>query len=193
MGILGVLIMKKRTTDLSAYEHVTHTFGPVYDKNSKILILGSIPSVKSREQQFYYGHPQNRFWKVISAVFGETEPGTIAEKKDFLRRNNVALWDVIASCDIMGSLDSSIKNVKQNDMNVILSVADIQTIYLNGGKAQELFMKYCGKYVHENKPALVKLPSTSPANAAWSLEGLTNTWRDAISILGEGVSVQNGV
>ncbi|MDE7416864.1 MAG: DNA-deoxyinosine glycosylase [Lachnospiraceae bacterium] len=185
--------MKKQTTDLSAYEHVTHTFDPVYDKNSTILILGSMPSVKSREQQFYYGHPQNRFWKVISAVFGETEPDTIAEKKEFLLRNNVALWDVIASCDIIGSSDSSIKNVKGNDMNVILSAADIQTIFLNGGKAHELFMKYCVKYVHEGKPTLVKLPSTSPANAVWSLEGLTNTWRDAISILGEGVSVQNGV
>ena len=175
--------MKRQTTDLSAYEHVTHTFGPVYDKNSNILILGSMPSVKSREQQFYYGHPQNRFWKVLSAVFGETEPGTIAEKKDLLLRNHVALWDVIASCDIIGSSDSSIKNVRENDMNVILSAADIKTIILNGGKAYELFQKYCRKYVRDDQPALVKLPSTSPANAAWSLEKLTNAWRESISHL----------
>lgn len=189
--------MKKQTTDLSEYEHVTHTFGPVYDKHSKILILGSMPSVKSREQQFYYGHPQNRFWEVLSAVLEETKPSTIAEKKDFLLRNHVALWDVIASCDIIGSSDSSIKNVRENDMNVILSAAEIETIFLNGGKAHELFMKYCRKYVRKDKPALVKLPSTSPANAAWSLERLTNTWKEAILKailnLGEGESVHNGV
>lgn len=184
-------MMKKQTTEASGYEHVTHTFGPVYDNHSRILILGSMPSVKSREQQFYYGHPQNRFWKVLSAVLGEAEPDTIAEKKDFLLRNNVALWDVIASCDIIGSSDSSIKNVKENDMNIILSAAEINTIFLNGGKAHELFMKYCGQYVHENEPALVKLPSTSPANAAWSLERLTNTWRDAI--WEKGVSMHNGI
>lgn len=178
---------------MKEYEHVTHTFGPVYNKNSDILILGSMPSVKSREQQFYYGHPQNRFWKVLSAALGETEPDTITEKKDFLLRNNIALWDVIASCDIIGSSDSSIKNVKENDMNRILSAADINAIFLNGGKAYELFMKYCGKYIHEGKPALVKLPSTSPANAAWSREKLTNTWREAISIMREGVSVYHGV
>lgn len=176
--------MKKQTTETSEYEHVTHTFGPVYDKNSKILILGSMPSVKSREQHFYYGHPQNRFWKVLSAVLGEAEPDTIAEKRDFLLRNNVALWDVIAACDIIGSSDSSIKNVKENDMNIILSAAEIRTIFLNGGKAYELFMKYCAKYVHESRPALVKLPSTSPANAAWSLERLTKTWEDAILVEG---------
>lgn len=175
-------------TDLAEYEHVIHTFGPVYDKDSRILILGSMPSVKSREQQFYYGHPQNRFWKVLSAVFGEKEPGTIAEKKDFLLRNNVALWDVIASCDIMGSSDSSIKNVMANDMNVILSAADIETIFLNGGKAHALFIKYCGNDV---KPKLVKLPSTSPANAAWSPGRLTKAWKEAI--WGEGGARRNGV
>ena len=174
--------------DLTEYEHVTHTFGPVYNRNSTILILGSMPSVKSREQQFYYGHPQNRFWKVLPAVFGETKPGTIEEKKDFLLRNRIALWDVIASCDIIGSSDNSIKNVIANDMNVILSAADIGTVFLNGGKAYELFRKYCGKYV---KPKLVKLPSTSPANAAWSLERLTKAWKKAI--LGEGGAERNGV
>lgn len=162
------------------YEHVTHTFGPVYDKNSKILILGSIPSVKSREQQFYYGHPQNRFWKVLAAIFDENDLNTIDDKKAFLLKNNIALWDVIASCDIIGSSDSSIKNVRENDMRVILGQADIRTIFLNGGKADVFFKKYCMKYVNGEKPVLVKLPSTSPANAAWSLDSLTKVWREAV-------------
>jgi len=168
--------MKRQTTDQAGYEHVTHTFGPVYDKNSKILILGSMPSVKSREQQFYYGHPQNRFWKVISAVFEEAEPKTIDDKKDLLLRNHIALWDVIASCDIIGSSDSSIKNVKENNMHLILNSAVIDTIYLNGGKAYELFQKYCRPYISQDRPPLVKLPSTSPANAAWSLDKLITAW-----------------
>jgi len=172
--------MKRQTKDSPEYEHVMHTFGPVYDRSSKILILGSMPSVKSREQQFYYGHPQNRFWKVLSAVFEEPEPKDIDVKKDFLLRNHVALWDVIASCDIIGSSDSSIRNIKENDINIILDRADIQTIFLNGGKAYELFIKYCRKYVQEDRHAFMKLPSTSPANAAWSLDRLTSAWRDAI-------------
>ncbi|MDE7273739.1 MAG: DNA-deoxyinosine glycosylase [Lachnospiraceae bacterium] len=171
---------KKETADQTGYEHVTHTFGPVYDQNSKILILGSMPSVKSREQQFYYGHPQNRFWKVLSAVFAETEPKSIEDKRGLLLRNHVALWDVIASCDIIGSSDSSIRNVRENDMRVILNRAEIDTIFLNGGKAYELFVKYCRQYIHEDKPMLVKLPSTSPANAAWSLDMLTKAWRDCL-------------
>ncbi len=162
------------------YEHVTHTFGPVFDAHSKILILGSVPSVKSREQQFYYGHPQNRFWKVISAVFDESVPVTIEEKKAFLLRNRIALWDVVESCDIIGSSDSSIRNVKANDMETILGAADIRAIFVNGGKAYELFVKYCGQYVQKDKPRLVKLPSTSPANAAWSYDRLQSTWKSEI-------------
>lgn len=162
------------------YEHVAHTFGPVYDARSRILILGSMPSVKSREQQFYYGHPQNRFWKVLSAVFDEEVPVTVDEKKVFLLRNKVALWDVVASCDIIGSSDSSIRNVKANDMDVIIKKTDIQAIFVNGGKAYELFVKYCGQYVEKDKPRLVKLPSTSPANAAWSYDRLRDAWKSAI-------------
>ncbi len=165
------------------YEHVTHTFGPVFDAHSKILILGSVPSVKSREQQFYYGHPQNRFWKVISAVFDESVPVTIEEKKAFLLRNRIALWDVVESCDIIGSSDSSIRNVKANDMETILGEADIRAIFVNGGKAYELFVKYCGQYVQKDKPRLVKLPSTSPANAAWSYDRLQNTWKSEIGAM----------
>ena len=164
------------------YEHVEHTFRPVYDKNSRIIILGSMPSVKSREQQFYYGHPQNRFWKVISAVFDAETPATIEQKKAFLLENHVALWDVIESCDIIGSSDASIKNVKANDMNVILSVANIRAIFVNGAKAHELFMKHCRQYVMDDAAKLVKLPSTSPANAAWTLERLTEAWKAKICV-----------
>lgn len=156
------------------YTHVIHTFEPVFDQDSKILILGSLPSVKSRENQFYYGHPQNRFWKVISAIYHEELPNTIEEKKNLLLKNHIALWDVIASCDIAGSADSSIKNVTGNDMCVILDRAKINRIYVNGGKAYELFVKYCKQ---DNQPPLIKLPSTSPANATWSLERLTETWK----------------
>ena len=159
------------------YTHVTHEFGPVYDKNSKILILGSLPSVKSRQQQFYYGHPQNRFWKVLSAALGESIGGSIDEKKRIMLKNHIALWDVIQSCDIIGSSDSSIKNVKENDISVILDAADIKAIFLNGAKAYELFKKYCGDIEDRNEPpAILKLPSTSPANAAWKTQQLIEAW-----------------
>lgn len=158
------------------YTHVKHTFSPVYNEESRILILGSFPSVKSRENQFYYGHPQNRFWKVIAGIFKESLPQTIDEKKNLLLKHHIAVWDVIDSCDIVGSSDSSIRNVVPNDMNLILSNAKIQGIFANGGKAHQLFVKYCSK---EGMPPLGKLPSTSPANAAWSLERLTAEWKTA--------------
>ena len=169
--------MKENTeSSRTEYTHVFHTFEPVCDQNSQILILGSFPSVKSRENCFYYGHPQNRFWKVTAGVFGESVPETVEEKKRFLLNCRVAVWDVIASCDIIGSSDSSIKNVTANDMDVILSRADIRAIYANGEKAYRLFLKYC---IKEGWPEIYKLPSTSPANAAWSVERLTQVWRDA--------------
>lgn len=159
------------------YTHVTHTFGPLFDEHSEILMLGSFPSVKSREQQFYYGHPQNRFWKVMAAVFEDDMPVTIEEKKAFLLRNHIAIWDVIESCDIVGSSDSSIRNVIGNDMNVVLEKSNIKKIFTNGDKAYQLFLKYCKR---EGQPQVYKLPSTSPANAAWSLERLTENWRAAL-------------
>ncbi len=162
------------------YTHVLHTFGPVYNANSKILILGSLPSVKSRKQQFYYGHPQNRFWKVIATIFEENIPETIEEKRTLLLKNQVALWDVIESCDIIGSSDSSIRNVKENDMRVILGQAKIEAILLNGSKAYELFIKYCQAYTKNENLKLVKLPSTSPANATWTLDRLTQIWKNEI-------------
>ena len=159
------------------YSHVIHTFEPVYNEESRILILGSFPSVKSRENHFYYGHPQNRFWKVLAGVIREDVPQTVEEKRDFLLRNRIAVWDVIASCDIVGSSDSSIKNVVGNDMDMILKHAPIQKICANGEKAYQLFQKYCKK---EGQPELVKLPSTSPANAAWNLERLMEAWGEMI-------------
>ncbi len=155
------------------YETIRHTFEPVYDGKSSILILGSLPSVKSRENQFYYGHPQNRFWKVLAALCHSEEPGTIEEKKKLLLGNHIALWDVIAQCDILGSSDSSIRNVIPNDMNVILKHAPIERIYANGNKAYELYQKYCYPLCRR---AAVKLPSTSPANAVYRLEDLTKAW-----------------
>ena len=151
-----------------------HPFPPLYNKDSKILILGSFPSVKSREQKFFYGHPQNRFWKVVSSVFECVEPKTVEEKRQFLLKNNIALWDVIASCEITGSSDSSIRNVKVNDLSVILENADISRIYVNGRTAEKYFKKYTKTLI--NRDAIC-LPSTSPANAAWSAERLVEAWK----------------
>ncbi len=163
--------------DMQEYQKLTHTFPPVYDQNSKILILGSFPSVKSRESQFFYGHPQNRFWKVIANVLGYPVPATIEEKKQMLLREGVALWDVIESCSIMGSSDTSIKDVVVNDFSKILSESKIAAIYVNGGKAYELYHRYAEK---ETGIKAVKLPSTSPANAAWNLERLCKAWKEII-------------
>ena len=153
---------------------VVHPISPVFDKDSKVLILGSFPSVKSREAGFFYGHPQNRFWKVIAAVFGEAEPKTIDEKKAFLLRNHVAVWDVIASCEIEGSSDASIRDVTVNNLNVILKEADIREIYVNGQTAYKYYQKYTKPLI--GRDAIV-LPSTSPANAAWGLEQLVEEWK----------------
>ncbi|MBR2180285.1 MAG: DNA-deoxyinosine glycosylase [Oscillospiraceae bacterium] len=158
---------------------IKHPFPPLYNKDSKILILGSFPSVKSREQMFFYGHPQNRFWKVVSSVFERDEPETIEEKKQLLYENGVALWDVIASCEIAGSSDSSIKNVKVNDISKILKESDIRQIFVNGKTAEKYFKKYTQAQI--NREA-VCLPSTSPANAVWSLEKLVEAWQAIKSI-----------
>lgn len=158
---------------MQEYEHLTHTFEPVFNQESKVLILGSFPSVKSRENNFYYGHPQNRFWKVLAQLLGREVPQTIDEKKALLLQNHIAIWDVIESCTIIGSSDSSIKDVVVNDFSKVLENSEIDTIYVNGGKAYELYHKYAEKQT--GVPA-IKLPSTSPANAAWSLERLCTAW-----------------
>lgn len=156
------------------YTTVTHTFGPLYNEKSKILILGSMPSVKSRQENFYYGHPQNRFWKVMASVLDCDVPQNTEEKKDMLLQHQIALWDVIYKCDIIGSSDSSIKNVVPNDINEILRNADIKRIVANGAKAEELYNKYCLKHTGFE---ITRLPSTSPANAGYRLDRLIEKWR----------------
>ena len=149
---------------------IIHPIPPLCDKNSKILILGSFPSVKSRETEFFYGHPQNRFWRVLSAILEENCPETVKEKRELLLKNNIAVWDVIAKCDIEGSSDSTIKNAVPNDLSIILNNADIKQIFVNGKTAYKYFCKY-------NKELNVLcMPSTSPANAAFSLEKLIDKW-----------------
>ena len=155
-----------------------HPFQPVYNENSKILILGSFPSVKSREDNFYYGHPQNRFWRVISSILKEELPISAEDKIDMMLRNRIALWDCIASCDIHGSSDASISNVIPNRLTEIISTADIQAIFCNGKKAYELYTKYIEAQINISA---VCLPSTSPANAAWNLEKLINEYSHNIS------------
>ena len=152
-----------------------HPFGPLYNKESRILILGSFPSVKSREQNFFYGHPQNRFWKVIAALYEQPLPQTIEEKKQLILDNGLALWDSIASCEITGSSDSSIRNARANDINVILDSCNIEKIYCNGRKSHELYRKYIEPATGRTA---VCLPSTSPANAQWSLEKLIRAWAE---------------
>ena len=150
-----------------------HPFEPVFDENSEILILGSFPSVKSREQHFFYGHPRNRFWKVLAAVFDSDTPQTIYEKKAFLLKNHIALWDVIASCDVEGSADCSIKNVVPNDLSVILQTAKIKQIFVNGKTAEKYYNKYQRSAIGKTA---VCLPSTSPANAAYGIDNLITEW-----------------
>ncbi len=168
-------------------QHITHPIPPFYDENSEILILGSFPSVKSREQGFFYGHPQNRFWKVMARVFGDETPVTIKDKKALLTRHHIALWDVIAACDIEGSADVSIENVTPSDLSGILKTAPISCIIVNGKTAEKYYKKYTEKAIGRTA---VCMPSTSPANAAWSVEKLAEAWRrtkDGRS-LGDGVS-----
>ena len=158
------------------YQHIRHTFAPIYDENSRILILGTLPSVQSRKQQFYYGHPQNRFWRLLTLLTepdGAGVPQTIEEKKVFLLRNHIAVWDVVAECDILGSSDSSIRNVVPTDLTSILEQAPIQCVYANGGKAQELYQKYT---YEKTGREIIRLPSTSPANAAFTMERLLEVW-----------------
>lgn len=150
-------------------EKVTHEIEPVFDSNSKILILGTIPSPKSREFGFYYGHPQNRFWKVVSSVLSVDTPESISSKANMLLNHNIALWDVLSSCDIAGAADSSIKNAELNDFSRIYSIADIQAVFATGQTAGKLYKKLTGK-------DSIVLPSTSPANCAMSLEKLIKAY-----------------
>lgn len=167
---------QKKSSD---YKTVHHGFGPFYNSDSEILVLGSFPSVKSREQKFYYGHPMNRFWKVLAAIFERPLPDTVDKKKEFLQDIHFALYDVIESCDIVGSSDVSIKNPVITDLFPIFYTAKIRLILINGTKAGSLFVKYQLPLIGDAIPFFV-LPSTSPANAATSFERLCSVWKESI-------------
>ena len=157
----------------STEQRLQHPFDPLVNGSSRILILGSFPSVKSREQNFFYGHPQNRFWKVIAALFNEKVPMTIPEKKELILGHGLALWDSIASCVITGSSDASIRDVRPNDLRIILDHSPITDIYCNGKKSYEMYNRYILPSIGREAACL---PSTSPANAQWSLEKLIAAW-----------------
>ena len=162
---------------MNGYTHIVHSFDPVFDENSRVLILGSLPSVKSREEGFYYGHPRNRFWAVTAALANRPLPVTTEEKKSMLLGAGIAVWDVVAECDIIGSSDASIKNVKPADLSRVLNSCSIRAIFANGGTAARLYNKFQRQLTGRE---IITLPSTSPANAAWSVERLTDEWRDSI-------------
>lgn len=159
---------------------INHTFEPVFDTRSQVLILGSFPSVKSREQGFYYGHPRNRFWKLMAGLTGEPVPETVDQKKALLLSHGIAIWDVVMACDITGSSDSSIRNVVAADLSRILEQAPIRAVYANGTKAGSLYHKYL---YPRTRREIVVLPSTSPANAAWQFERLVEAWQVLVPYL----------
>lgn len=167
---------------MQEYQKLSHILGPVFDENSKVLILGTFPSVKSRESRFFYGHPQNRFWRLLAGLTDRPVPETIEEKKKFLLESRIAVWDVIAECEIIGSSDSSIKNVVPADLRIVLDHAPIRRIFANGGKAYELYRKYSYPSLGRE---IVKLPSTSPANASYQMERLLKAWQPVIEVLDE--------
>jgi len=155
----------------------SHPFNPIYNSDSKLLILGSFPSVKSREGEFYYHHPRNRFWKLISQLYNSAEPITIEDKINILLNNNIALWDVVKSCEVVGSADSSIKNIIPNDIASILKGSKIERIVANGNLTYDVYMKYV--FPITGMP-IIKMPSTSPANAKYTVEKLSLKWKEII-------------
>ena len=156
---------------------VNHPFKPIYNSESQILILGSFPSVKSREVCFYYGHPQNRFWKILSNIFNVNIPLSTNEKIKFLISHKIAIWDTIKSCNINSSSDSSIKNAIPNDIEMIIKNSNIKAIFCNGNTSYKIFIKYFKDKI--NLP-IICLPSSSPANAKFSLQNLTDIWKEKI-------------
>ena len=160
---------------MSERTHVTHeAFGPLYDADSEVLILGSIPSPKSREQRFYYGHPQNRFWKVMAAVLEESLPSTVEEKAEMMHRHHIALWDSLSECDLRGATDASIQNPVPTDIPWLLRETKIHAVFCTGATAYRYYEKY---HFPATGISAVRLPSTSPANAAVSLEKLTEAYK----------------
>lgn len=164
-------------------EHIIHSIEPVFDTESRVLILGTMPSPKSREVQFYYGHPQNRFWRVLAAVLGEEVPQSVPEKKAMLLRHRIALWDVLAECEITGASDSSIRNPVANDLSVILDHAPVQAVFTTGATAWKLYTRL--QKPHTEIEA-VRLPSTSPANCAVKMEALTEAYKAILPWLEPG-------
>lgn len=173
--------------DKNTVGRATHNISPIFNEKSKILILGSFPSVRSRKDEFYYAHPQNRFWRVISSIIGCELPLTKEQKGAMLLENGIALWDVIAQCDIYESSDASIENVTVNDLSMIFSQSEISAIFLNGGTAYRLFEKYTAKQ-YSALPPYAQLPSTSPANASFSLDALIDKW----SVINEYIKKETG-
>ncbi len=165
---------------MQEYTHIVHTFEPVFNKQSRVLVLGSLPSVKSREQGFYYGHAQNRFWKVVAALMQKPLPETTGQKKQLLLESRIAVWDVVQECDIIGSSDASIRNVTPTDLKRILDSCDIRAVFANGAAAAKLYEKFQKPLT---KRDVITLPSTSPANAAWSLERLLDRWSALLEYL----------
>ena len=157
---------------------VSHNIPPVFDRESRILILGSFPSVVSRDEAFFYAHPRNRFWRVLSAVFDESTPNTTDEKKDFLIRRHIALWDVVRTCDIHASSDASIKQAEPNPIGIILNTANIEKIFVNGKTAEKYYIKLLYPTIGITP---VCLPSTSPANARMSESDLIRCWKEALN------------
>ena len=159
---------------MGEYQHVAHGFDPVFDERSRVLVLGSFPSVRSRQVGFYYGHPQNRFWRVLERLYGQPVPPDTQGRRAFALRHGLALWDVLAACDIAGSSDASIRHAVPNDVPALLASGGIKRVFCNGQRAYVLYLRYldaaCGLPV-------AALPSTSAANAAWSLDRLTDAWR----------------
>ena len=164
----------KKPVSKATRTHVTHEFPALFDRDSRVLMLGSIPSPKSREMAFYYGHPQNRFWKVMATVLGENIPETIPQKKAMLKKHHIALWDVLDSCTIVGASDTSIEDPVPNNINELVKKSKITRIFCTGATAYNLYKKFC---VSDTGIEAVKLPSTSPANCAVSLEKLVEAYK----------------
>ncbi len=163
-------------------EQIVHPIAPLYDETSRVLILGSFPSVASRAAMFFYGHPQNRFWPLLAALLDEPTPQSVEEKRALALRHHIALWDTIGSCRIEGSSDSSIREVVPNDLRPILQAAPIRQIFCNGATSYQYFCRY---QQSQTGHKAVKLPSTSPANAAWRFERLYDAWQAILPPLQE--------
>ena len=165
---------------MPAPTHIVHPIPPLYDRDSRLLILGSFPSVKSREAKFFYGHPQNRFWPMLARLLGEESPCSIEQKKALALRHHIALWDSIASCTVVGSSDSSVRDVKPNDLTPILQNSRVTHVACNGALSHTMYQRYLFPVTGIEA---IKLPSTSPANAAFSMERLLDAWQVILPLI----------